>query len=189
MEDFYQRHHTVYHERTFHVDPSSFLEPLVRHLKPEDTVLDVGCGSGRDLLWLQKNGYNAAGFERSKGLAALARKYAMCEIIEGDFQTFDFSKRKFDAILLSGALIHIPQARFDSVFDHILKGLGNEGKVLVSLKEGNGSSMGEDGRAFFYWQDFQLRNLFARQGFSILEFHKAPSKVNKRDTWLSYVLT
>jgi SAM-dependent methyltransferase len=188
MEDFYQRHHRDYHEKTFHVDPSSFLKPLVRHLKPGDTVLDVGCGSGRDLLWLQKNGYIAAGFERSKGLAALARKYAACEIIESDFETFDFSKRRFDAILLSGALIHIPHGRFDSVFRHILKGLVNQGKVLISLKEGNGSSVGKEGRVFFYWQDSQLRGLFAGHGFGILEFHKAPSKVDKRDTWLSYVL-
>ncbi len=188
MVDYYQYHHTTYHEKTFHIDPSSFLEPLIRHLKPGDKLLDVGCGSGRDLLWLKGHGFNVTGFERSKGLAALARKHTGCEIIEGDFQTYDFSKQKFDAILLSGSLVHIPHAHLESVFGHILDGVGNGGKVLVSLKEGDGSSVGEDGRAFFYWQDTELRNLFAKHIFRVLEFHKGTSKVNKSDLWLSYVL-
>jgi len=188
MIDFYQRHHKAYHEKTFHIDPSSFLEPLVRHLESDANLLDVGCGSGRDLLWLKKNGFNVTGFERSRGLAALARKHASCRIIEGDFQTYDFSKWTFDAILLSGSLVHIPHAHLDSIFGHILKGIEKGGKVLVSLKEGNGSFVGKDGRAFFYWQDSELRDLFTKHAFSILEFHKASSEVNKRDTWLSYVL-
>ena len=188
MEDYYRRHPMAYHQKTFHIDPSSFLEPLVRHLDPGDEVLDVGCGSGRDLRWLKERGFKVTGFEGSGGLAALARKHAGCEIIEGDFQTHDFSKRFFDAFLLSGALVHIPPAACETVFMSIVRGLREGGKVLVSLKEGEGLSAGEDGRVFFYWREAELRHLFARHDFSILEFHRGTSKVNQRDTWLSYVL-
>ena len=42
----------------------------------ERDVLDIGCGSGRDLKWLRERGFSVTGFERSKGLAALARRHA-----------------------------------------------------------------------------------------------------------------
>jgi SAM-dependent methyltransferase len=188
MDDYYQDHHTVYHEKTFHIDPSSFLEPLVRHLKPGDTVLDVGCGSGRDLLWLRAHDFSVMGFERSEGLAALARKYGDCDIIEGDFENYDFSKQKFDAILLSGSLVHIPHARLEAVFGSIVSGLGAGGKILVSLKEGRGSSIDGDGRTFYFWQDEDLRGIFSKHAFNVLDFHRGVSKVNSSDTWLSYIL-
>jgi len=188
MQDFYQRHYRAYHQKTFHIDPSSFLEPLIRHLTPGDTLLDVGCGSGRDLFWLKEHGFKVTGFERSEGLATLARKHVGCEIIEGDFEHFDFSKHNFDAILLSGSLVHIPHAQLETVFGNVMGGLGEGGKVLVSLKEGTGSSTGGDGRIFYFWQNEDLRDIFSRHGFRVLECHRAVSKVNSSDTWLSYVL-
>jgi len=39
----------------------------------------VGCGSGRDLLWMKKQDFDVIGFERSPGLAELARENAGCE--------------------------------------------------------------------------------------------------------------
>ncbi|MFO7963088.1 MAG: hypothetical protein R6U50_04120 [Desulfobacterales bacterium] len=48
--DLYQRNFLEYHRRTFTIDPSSFLEPLVKHLEACSSILDVGCGSGRHLL-------------------------------------------------------------------------------------------------------------------------------------------
>ena len=188
MQDFYRRHYKAYHQKTFHIDPSSFLEPLIRHLTPGDTLLDVGCGSGRDLLWFKEHGIKVTGFERSEGLAALARKYVGCEIVEGDLEHFDFSKQTFDAILLCGSLVHIPHAQLEAVFRSVMSGLGEGGKALVSLKEGKGSSISGDDRVFYLWQNKDLGDIFSRHGFSVLECQRGVSKVNSSDTWLSYVL-
>lgn len=189
MKDYYQEQHTIYHQKTFHIDPSSFLEPLSKFLKLSDKILDVGCGSGRDLLWLKEHGFCVMGFERSEGLAALARKHAGCDVIEGDFEVYNFSTQMFDAILLSGSLVHIPHARLYAVFGKIVSGLEAGGKVLISLKKGRGSSMDETGRTFYLWQDKDLRDIFFKYTFRVLDFHQGVSKVNKKDTWLSYVLS
>jgi len=84
MSDFYQNNFMEYHQKTFYADMSSILMPLVRKLAPKTDVLDVGCGSGRDLLWLKKKNFNVIGFERSLGLAELAGKNAGCEIHLGN---------------------------------------------------------------------------------------------------------
>ncbi len=189
MENFYQNHCKAYHEKTFHIDPSSFLKPFIRYLKAGASILDVGCGSGRDLCWLKERDFSVTGFERSVGLAALARKHAGCEIIQGDFEVYDFSKLDFDAILLCGSLVHIPYNRLDPVFGNIVKCLESGGKILVSLKQGKRSSTCVDGRTFYFWQDTDLRDIFEKHDLSVIEFHKGISKVNVTDTWLSYVLT
>ena len=62
MSDYYQKNYTSYHEKTFSIDPSSFLAPLAQRLPSEAFVLDVGCGSGRDLLWMKNKGFEVIGF-------------------------------------------------------------------------------------------------------------------------------
>ena len=186
--DFYREHYRQYHERTFTIDPASFLAPLVRHLKPGAGILDVGCGSGRDLKWLKARGFEVTGFERSKGLASLARANASCTVIEGDFESYDFSGMRMDALVLCGALVHIPHERFETVLMNIARALKPDGRLLISLKQGRGVSMDDDGRTFYYRQAPELDAVFAGQGFKVLEFHTDVSKVDPGDTWLSYVL-
>ena len=88
---FYHTHAQDYFNQTIQVDPSSFLLPLVKHLAPGSTVLDVGCGSGRDMLWLSGRGFPCTGLERSPDLAALARQHTGLSVIVADFEAFDFS--------------------------------------------------------------------------------------------------
>lgn len=191
MTDYYQKHYKEYHEKTFHVDPSSFLEPFIKYVEPGKLVLGVGCGSGRDLLWLKNRGYEVIGFERSAGLAELARENVGCEVIEGDFETYDFSKISVDAILMSGSLVHIQHEKLGSVIQNITKALHLSqypGNVFITLKEGEGSWTDDQNRVFYLWKDKDLRVLFNGLGFNVLHFSKNESILGSGDVWLGYVL-
>lgn len=188
MKDYYHYNYKDYHGKTFYVDPSSFLEPLVKHLPQDAFILDVGCGSGRDLCWLRNRGFKVMGFDRSKGIVALAKKHAECRIIEGDFETNDFSKLHVDAIVLVGALVHVQHAKLQSVFKHIISGLTESGKILITLKHGEGTFTDDHGRIFFLWIERELELIFSELGLKVLDFTSQVSKVRANDVWLGYVL-
>ena len=188
MADFYQQHSSAYNEKTVHVDPASFLEPLARRLRPGASILDVGCGSGRDMLWFKERGFQVTGFERAAGLAELARRHSGCEVVDGDFEEWDFTKVAVDAILLVGVLVHVVHERFKIVFASIAAGLKPGGKVLLTLKQGEGAYRDEFGRVFYLWQDDPLRGILGRLGFTVLDYGVQASKVNAEDRWLGYVL-
>ena len=203
MTSFYEKHYQTYYEQTFSIDPSSFLSPFAEALLPGASILDVGCGSGRDLLWLKKRGFIPTGFERSPGLARLARCNSGCDVIEGDFETYDFLPFSFDAILASGSLVHVPHEKLLAVFGNIANALRHKGMPVhgmsctlcyrgnyfyVSLKQGHGAKTDKHGRIFYLWEDRNLRNLFTASGFSVLEASMSLSEVNSKDMWLGYVL-
>jgi SAM-dependent methyltransferase len=188
MTDYYQKNYKAYHEKTFSIDPSSFLAPLAQRLPLEAFVLDVGCGSGRDLLWMKNRGFEVIGFEQSPGLAELARDNAACEVIEGDFETYDFSSIFVDAVMLVGALVHTPNERFAEVFKNITTSISRRGNVLITLKEGSGDRTDADNRTFYLWEDPKAREMFETLGFKVRDFSKSVSKTGSGDVWMSYVL-
>ncbi len=188
MNDYYKLNYQAYHERTFHVDPSSFLKPFADRLPPGATVLDVGCGSGRDLLWLKNRGFAVTGFERSPGLAILARNNSGCPVIEGDFEAFDFSDLVCDALLLCGSLVHISHEHFPEVLDNILESLNTPGWVSLSVKSGRGIRTDELERTFYLWQANDLEKILKEREFEILDFTRSVSATGTGEPWLGFVL-
>jgi len=188
MKDFYRENHREYFERTFNIDPSTFLSQLVAKLPPGSFILDVGCGSGRDLLWLKKSGFSVTGFEKSQELAGLARKNSGCEVIEGDFTSYDFSLIGADAVILVGSLVHTPHDDFAAVLLRIAEAIKPGGLMLITLKEGTGRAEGADGRIFYLHKDKELEAIFTSVGFSILECSRDLSKTGTGEIWLMYLL-
>ncbi len=189
MGDFYDQNFQKYHQTTFNIDPAPFLSPLTNFLPASASILDLGCGSGRDILWLKKRGYRVTGFERSPSLALLARKNSGCEIIEDDFTTFNFSTMmSFDALISVGSLVHLEQEQLISILESISEALKPCGYMLITLKEGRGSSIMPDGRLFTLWQQSQLEKVFSRMRLSILDFSRQVSRIRENDVWLGYVL-
>ncbi len=200
--DYYSVHYRAYHAETFHVDPTPFLEPFARRLRPGSRVLDVGCGSGRDLAWLRRRGFEAIGFERSPGLAELARRETGGQVIVGDFTRFDFASLVVDALLMCGALVHVPHADLPHVIGRILPAItplpsplndcgratDDRGPVYISLKAGRGRHVDRHGRIFYLWSDAVLRGLFKDLGLAVIHFSRGPSAVGGNRNWLGYVL-
>jgi len=186
---FYEKHCQDYAAITCGIDPSPFLTMLTKRLTSGATILDVGCGAGRDLFWLKEKGYQVTGLERSVGLAEIARRHSGCSVIIGNFRKFDFSSFSFDGILLIGSLVHLEHREMEQVLKNISKGVKNNGFILLTLKQGIGQKTSPDGRIFMLWQQNILEQVFRNISFAVEDFFTNKSETNTDDVWLNYLLT
>lgn len=174
--------------QTCSIDPSPFLAVLAGQLPTGSTILDIGCGSGRDLLWLKKRGFRPTGFEKSRGLARLAREYSGCRVLEGDFAVYDFSGFDYDAILLIGTFVHLQTHELVSSLVRVARAIKSNGLIYLTLKEGVGYSRGKDGRVFMLRQHEELKMIFNSLGFAVRSFARNESALDNKDMWLGYLL-
>ena len=49
------------------------------------TILDLGCGPGRDLSYFRSLGHKTVGLEGSKKFVDMARRHSKCEVLHQDF--------------------------------------------------------------------------------------------------------
>ena len=188
MSNFYEKNHQQYFDTTVGIDPTAFLEPFAKLLRPQATILDIGCGSGRDLLWLAQRGFRPTGFEQAPNLARLAREHADCPVIEDDFRYYNFSTLQFSALVLVGSLVHLPKEIFPAILQSTCQALVPSGLILITMKEGSGASCADDGRVFTLWEKEEIEKIFVANNLYILDFSRQVSKLRFDDTWLGYVL-
>lgn len=81
---------------------------FMRDWEHKGSVLDVGCGQGRDALFLAKLGYDVTGIDASQlgisqMLAAAKARHLTLNGIVADFYDFDFSQT-YDVVVLNSIL-------------------------------------------------------------------------------------
>ncbi len=188
MNNFYEDNHYQYFNSTVGIDPSPVLTPLAECLQPGASIFDIGCGSGRDLLWFKQRGFNITGLEQSPGLAALARNHAGCRVIEDDYLTFDFTSIQVDAVALIGALVHQPREAVPQIVTSICRCLNPGGYLLITQKESSGEMTRPDVRTFTLWSKDEAESVYRGCGLEIVDFSRQISKLRSGDIWLGHVL-
>jgi SAM-dependent methyltransferase len=76
--------------------------------KPRSTVLDFGCGPGRDLKVFAELGHTAVGLEGAARFAVMARARSGREVWQQDFLKLDLSDSHFDGVFANAAPFHVP---------------------------------------------------------------------------------
>jgi SAM-dependent methyltransferase len=139
-------------------------------------VLDVGCGSGRDLTALRAAGFDAFGVEPVDALRAQA--FRLHPELGGRIATGALPAvgvpfgGDFDGVLCSAVLMHLPQAElFDAAFA-LRALLRPHGRLLVSVPLSRGETLQHDrdanGRLFTPLVPEALQLLFERIGLQLI---------------------
>jgi SAM-dependent methyltransferase len=188
VTDYYQEACERYFKRTVGIDPSPILEPFAARLARGAKVVDIGCGSGRDLLWLKNRGFLPFGMERAPDLARLAEKHSGCRVIVADLQGFDFSTLAVDAMLLTGSLVHLDRPDLRPLLENLVKGLNPGGLISISMKQGRGTRTDHEGRRFVLWQEAALRRVFEDAGLVVVAVRGADSLLETGEAWINFYL-
>src|SRR5437660_5872454 len=82
--------------------------------KPPFTILDFGCGPGRDLKVFAGLGHIAVGLEGAAHFAVMARAHSGCEVWQQDFLKLDLPDRHFDGVFANVSVSVTSTAGFSS---------------------------------------------------------------------------
>src|ERR1700689_198520 len=72
--------------------------------EPPYTILDFGCGPGRDLKVFAELGHIAVGLEGAAHFAAMARRHSGCQVWQQDFLALDLPPGHFDGVFANASL-------------------------------------------------------------------------------------
>jgi SAM-dependent methyltransferase len=100
--------------REWHEQPAPVdLQDIVRRFFIEGGVTaDIGCGSGREVAWLNANGYPAAGFDASEGLLTEARRrYPDLKFVDAELPDLAGAVAEmYDNVLCETVIMHLDRA-------------------------------------------------------------------------------
>jgi len=92
-------------------DPNQFFAAAAEHLAPGRS-LDVGCGEGRNTIWLARRGWHATGVDFSPVAIDKARQLAAHSGVEADFAVADLTVWEPDPAmfdLVAWVYVHFPE--------------------------------------------------------------------------------
>ena len=171
-------------------DVSQNMAALLKHIEgaPPFTILDFGCGPGRDLKAFTERGHVAVGLEGSARFAAMAREYSGCEVLRQDFLELDLPAGRFDGVFANASLFHVPGRDLPRVLGELHAALKPGGVLFSSNPRGQGQEgwSGDRYGAFHDWPAW--RDLVCAAGFSEVTHYYRPSGVPREDQpWLASV--
>jgi SAM-dependent methyltransferase len=183
--NYYDAHAKEYCDLTQHLDLSTFYAHFLAELPRAAHILDAGCGSGRDTKIFLDRGYRVTAIDASSELARLAAEYTNqpCEVLR--FQEMEF-REEFDGVWACASLLHIPKHEMYDVIPRFIRALKPGGIFYLSLKEGEGERMAEDGRFFCDYTRASLQQIFAHfPSLHELAFWRTEEIRNGRQSWLN----
>lgn len=188
-----EHYHTraeAFWEGTRHHDVEQNIEALLRHIQATApfTILDFGCGPGRDLQEFTRRGHRAIGLEGAQALAELARGNSACEVWLQDFLALDLPDAHFDGVFANASLFHVPRQELPRVLRQLHAALKSQGVLFSSNPRGNNEEGMQGERYGAYYDLATWRGYLADAGFEELEhYYRPPGLPVEQQPWLASV--
>jgi SAM-dependent methyltransferase len=155
---------------------------------PPFTLLDFGCGPGRDLTALTARGHVAVGLEGSPEFAAMARAHSGCEVWQQNFFALDLPPGTFDGVFANAALFHVPRRALPEVLGKLYACLKPGGVLFSSNPRGDNQEGWTRGRYGVYHDLESWRRYVTAAGFVELGHYYRPAGLpREQQPWLASV--
>jgi ubiquinone/menaquinone biosynthesis C-methylase UbiE len=165
-------------------------------INSNSSLLEVGCGTGRDALELVQICGEYTGLDGSTGMLALAKEVLPSARFEiGNFMELPYNKESFDACWCASTLLHCNRSEIEKPVQEIYRILKPDGTAFISMRkkididEHTKPIIGtSEDRYFAYYTIEEFANIAESAGFKILQVHEKPEPIEAEKVWVCYFL-
>jgi SAM-dependent methyltransferase len=152
------------------------------------TILDLGCGPGRDLKTFRDMGHRAIGLDGSARFVEMAAAYSGCEVWLQNFLDLDLPDELFDGIYANASLFHVPRSLLPAVLEKLHEALKPGGVLFSSNPRGNNEE-GWNGPRWGSFHDYPAwESYVVGAGFMPLHhYYRPPGLPREQQPWLASV--
>jgi len=171
-------------------DVSQNIAALLDHIEatPPYTLLDLGCGPGRDLQTFTALGHIAIGLDGAAQFADMARADSGCEVWQQDFLKLELPPSRFDGVFANASLFHVPSSALPRVLRELNTTLKPGGVLFASNPRGNNEEGWNRGRYGAYHDLETWRRYVTEAGFvELTHYYRPPGLPRDQQPWLSTV--
>jgi SAM-dependent methyltransferase len=188
--EHYNRHARAFFAGTQDHDVSQNIAALLGAIEVPMpyTILDLGCGPGRDLKVLRGMGHHAIGLDGSGEFVAMARAYSGCEVWQQNLVELDLPREMFDGVYANAVLFHVPSRVLPKVLADLHATL-KPGGVLFSSNPRGHNEEGWNGARYGSYYDFPTWERYLLDaGFSAIDhYYRPPNLPRDQQPWLASV--
>jgi trans-aconitate methyltransferase len=137
------------------------------------TILDFGCGPGRDLKTLKELGHNPFGLEGCEEFCLMAREYSECEVYQQNFIDIDLAPQFYDGIFANASLFHVPREHLSDLMNRLHSSLKKGGVLFSSNPRGSGEDL--DGTRYANFMEIEeYKAIVEEAGFELIDHYYRP---------------
>lgn len=187
--DYYNHFGREFIKQTRDVDFSETQNRFLDLLPESGTILDFGCGSGRDSKCFLDRGYSVIPLDGSPLLCRQAEEYLGIPVLHQNFLDFQ-PDRSYTGIWACASLLHLPLPDLKKVFHRLADSLENKGIFYLSFKYGRFQGI-RNGRWFTDLDEPSFMQLIENEpDLKIINIWKTEDVRgdHKSQTWLNALL-
>jgi SAM-dependent methyltransferase len=187
--DHYETHAEAFWEGTKDHDVTQNYAAFLDALPKQQglSLLDLGCGPGRDLLYFKNLGHEPTGLDGSEAFCERARAYTGRPVWKQNFLQLSLPPETFDGIFANASLFHIPQQELPRVLKELNASLKPNGILFSSSPRGSQEGWsGERYGTYMEWESY--RRYLEDAGFEPLHHYYRPAGLpREQQPWLAVV--
>ncbi len=156
---YYNKNFDKYIKESINADMSLLYNEFEKYLKKNASILDLGCGSGRDSLYFSNKGFNVTSLDGSIKMIDYLKSKLKNEIVFSVFEEYK-TEKKFDGIWACASLLHVKKENMKDIILKYIDLLSINGIFFMSFKLRN-KDFEKDGRVFTCFSEDSFKILLS----------------------------
>lgn len=174
------------------IDISIIHKDMLVFFKGCNTLLEIGSGSGRDMNYLIKNGFDVLGIDGSEEMIKEAHSnfpILKNKIIQSELpEVFPSFEIKFDGFFSIATLMHFQVNELNTLFEKLIQYLEPDSPVFITVSGIRNIHQESEKRFFLELSKEEWIEIFKNNNFEIIKVKENQDYTGRNFNWYTFFL-